>query len=105
MLVDDFGPEMKQQVLIQNWVSNNGYKDFYSDGTLHYCMVSYETRSITKTDGTAAVTTMQIDLNGDVVVGSRDKVTFGTISPKILRVQPDYDIENPSEVYGITIYT
>lgn len=104
-LTDDFADEMQQTVMIQSFVRNDGYKDIYAEGANYDCIISKAVKNITKTDGTAAVSNMQIYLDGTVAVTARDKITVGGVSPKILKVAPDYDIEKPEEVYGVTIYT
>ena len=104
-LVDDFREEMQQSVMIQPFVRNDGYKDTYGEGASYACTVSRKISQITKADGTIGVTTMQIYLDGEVVVTAKDRITFAGVSPKILKVAPDYDIENPDEVYSTTIFT
>lgn len=102
---DDFGDEMVQSCLIQPFIRNDGYRDVYDDGRLYPCVIEHKIYNITKPDGTVTPTTAQIFLDGNAVVGIRDKVTFNGISPKILKVGTDYDIEDPEEIYGIVIFT
>jgi len=101
---DDFGPEMAQLVLIQPWTGNDGYQDTYGEGTNYSCAIQYKNINIMGQDG-LTLSTAQIYLDGAVVVAARDKITFNLLSPAILKVQPDYDIENPDEVYGTVIFT
>ena len=101
-LDDDFPGEMKLSVSIATWKSNDGYGDIYNTPVSYSCAVKYEVKNITKSDGTVAVTTMQIYLDGSVSVASKDKVTFGGVSPKILRVGKTYD---GAAVYATVIYT
>jgi hypothetical protein len=127
-LLEDFGEELLQSVLIQSWLRNDGYKDIFSSGITYDCAISYQTKNIIKSDGTESVTNALIYLNAlapvvsddtmtddlvtwegapvtsDVDVSVKDKVTFNGASPKILKVTPDYDLEN-GEVYSLVIYT
>jgi len=96
---DDFAEEMTDQILIQPWSSASFYGSSYGEGATYDCHIQYEVFQITKTDGTLAITTAQIYLNGDVVVTVQDKITFNGISPKIQRISPDPD------GYGIVIFT
>ena len=98
----DFPDELKQSVSIATWKSNDGYGDAYNAATTYSCAVKYEVKNITKSDGTVATTTMQIYLDGSVSVASKDKVTFGGVSPKILRVGKTYD---GASIYATIIYT
>lgn len=104
-LLDDFRDEMQQSVMIQPFARNDGYKDIFGEGTNYACTVSRKISQITKADGSIGITTMQIYLDGLVVVTSKDRITFAGVSPKILKVQPDYDIETPDEVYSTIVYT
>jgi len=96
---EDFAEEMTDSVLIRPWLRNTGYADVYGEGATYDCHIQYEVLQITKSDGSLTTTTAQVYLAGDVVVTTRDKITFGGVSPKILRVSPDPD------GYGIVIYT
>lgn len=103
--LEDFDDECGQTVLIQSWVSNNGYKDVFSEAVSVQCSVSYKIQNIIKSDGTEAMTTCQIYVDGDVVVNERSRITINGKVPKILKVSVDYDIEYSDEIYGIIIYT
>jgi hypothetical protein len=92
------GEIMQDEVLIQSFINNDGADDIFSEGKLYSCDIQYEVFNINTAEGEKAVTTAQIQLNGDVVVSARDKITFNGQSPKILRVGSDGD-------YGVTIYT
>ncbi|OPY54644.1 MAG: hypothetical protein A4E48_00223 [Methanosaeta sp. PtaU1.Bin060] len=102
---DDFGELMVQTCLVQPFIRNDGYKDIFGEGVIYPCIIETKIFRITKTDGTITTTTAQVYLDADAVVTIRDKVTFGGVSPKILKVATDHDIESPEDVYGIIIYT
>lgn len=88
---DDFEDELTSEVLIQNFIRNDGYKDLFSEGTTYPCHCQYETFLVTKSDGSLTPTTMQIFLAANVVIGLKDKITIGGVSPKIMRISPDPD--------------
>ena len=104
-LLGDFHEEMQQTVLVQTFIRNDGYKDIYSEGTAYPCLVSQKTSEIITADGKKANTSMQITLDGLVGVTEKDKITFGTKSPKILKVHRTYDLETPEDIYKIVVYT
>lgn len=104
-LSDDFGELMVNVCMIQTFIKNDGYKDVFGEGVLYPCIIEHKVKAITKQDGSATVTTSQIHLDPGPVVGPRDKVTFDGISPKIINCGPDYDIEDPEDIYAIIIYT
>lgn len=104
-LADDFPDEMGQSVSIAAWVSNDGYSDTYGTAATHSCSVKHKVKNITKSDGTVAVSTLQIYLDGAVTVDSRAKVVFGGNTIKILAVGTVYDAVLPSEVYATIIYS
>jgi hypothetical protein len=97
--LDDFEDEIKDSVLIQNFVRNDGYKDIYSEGIIYPCAVQYEIYNVTMSDGTLTSTTMQIFLGPNAVVTARDKITINGVAPQILRISPDPDN------YGLVILT
>ncbi len=104
-LLDDYKEEALQKVLIQPFIRNNGYGDIFGEGRLHDCIVSYEVKDVTKADGSKTVSSMQITVDGSVVVTDSDKATYGGYSPKILAVEPVFDSEKADEVYEVIIYT
>lgn len=99
-LADDF--DLPLSVSVAPWRSNDGYHDIYGAAVSHSCAVKYEIREIMKADGTKAITTMQIYLDGAAAIGSRDKITFGGADMKVLRLAKTYD---EGEVYSVIIYT
>lgn len=104
-LIDDFAEDMVHAVTIQSCTGNDGYADTFAEGVSYACMVEREVKNITKSDGTVIVSTMQIHLDGAVVVSGRDKITFAGATPRILAVETDYDIEKPDEIYSVVVYT
>jgi hypothetical protein len=103
--LEDFGEFCKQTIIIEPFVRNDGYKPVYGSGISSPCAIEYKIFNITKSDGQLGPTSAQIYTAGDVVVSLQDKITFNNISPKILRIGIDYDVEDPEEVYGKVIYT
>ena len=104
-LADDFAEDMEQEVLIQIRTGNDGYADTYAEGTITPCIVEREVKNVTKADGTVAVSSLQIHLDGAVVVTAADKITYNGAAIKILAVAPDFDPEAPDEVYSTIIYS
>lgn len=104
-LSDDFAELMIQNILIQPFLRSTGYGDVFGEGILYPCIIEHKIKPITKPDGSLTVTTSQIHLDPGAIVGPRDKVTFEGISPKIISCGPDYDIEDPEDIYAIVIYT
>lgn len=96
---DDFSDELTSEILIQNFIRNDGYRDVFSEGSTYPCHCQYETYNVVKSDGSISPTTMQIFLAADVVIGLKDKITVNGISPKIMRVSPDPD------GYGLVVLT
>jgi len=103
--VDGFKDEMAQSVTISPYASGGLYGPSWGSGVAHACAVQHKIKNIIDKNGTAAVSSMQIYLDGAVTVGSMDKVVYGGITLVVLAIGKDYDIENPSEVYGLVIYT
>lgn len=95
----DFSDEKTSEVLIQNFIQNDGYKDIFSEGVIYSCHIQHEICQISKSDGSLTTTTMQIYLGPDVIVTTRDRITVNGKSPKILRVSHDPDS------YGLVIFT
>jgi hypothetical protein len=104
-LLEDFKDEIALSVTIQPFVSSDGFKDTYGAAQIYLCMVSYKIQNIIKEDGIVGITTMQIFVNANVSVSKRDKITFNGFSPKVLKIQPNYDIEHPTEIYSVIIFT
>jgi hypothetical protein len=101
-LVDDFREFMTETVTIQPFVSNTGYKDTYGTGVDYPCEIQYKIVTITKADGSLAVSTAQIFLDGSVTVSERDKVIFYGQSPKIQRIERNREF---GEAYDVILYT
>jgi hypothetical protein len=101
-LAADFPDEMKLSVSLATWKSNDGYGDTYNTASTLACAVKYKIENITKSDGTVAVTTMQIYLDGSITVAAKDKITFGDVDLKILKVGKVYE---GASVYSTIVYT
>ena len=104
-MTEDFGDEMAQSVSIAPFQSNDGYDDTYGTAVSYSCAVQHKVKNITTADGTVAVSTMQIYLDGSVAVTARDNVIYNGTPIRVLAVGIDYDIESPSEVYSKVIYS
>jgi hypothetical protein len=104
-LIEDFKDEMVQSVTISTFKSNDGYADSYNTAATYACAVEHKVENITKEDGTVAVSTMQIQVDGAVSVSERDKVVYGGVQLKVLAVGTEYDIEFPLEIYAKVIYS
>ena len=102
---DDFADFMVQTCTIQPFVRNNGYADIFGTAVIHSCAIEYKVFNITKADGQPGVTTAQVFLDAGVIVGLKDKITFNGLSPKILKIAFDYDAEDPSDEFGVVVYT
>ena len=102
---DDFADFMVQTCTIQPFVRNNGYADIFGTAVSHSCAIECKVFNITKADGQPGVTTAQVYLDAGVNVGLRDKITFNGLSPKILKIAFDYDAEDPSDEFGVVVYT
>ena len=102
---DDFSDFMMQSCTIQPFVRNNGYADIFGTAVSHSCAIEYKVFNITKADGQPGVTTAQVFLDAGVIVGLKDKITFNGLSPKILKIAFDYDAEDPSDEFGVIVYT
>jgi hypothetical protein len=102
---DDFADFMVQTCTIQPFIRNDGYKDTFGTAVSYSCAIEYKVFNITKADGQPGVTTAQVYLDAGVTVGLRDKITFNGLSPKILRIAFDYDAEDPSDEFGVIVYT
>jgi hypothetical protein len=103
--IEDFKDEMAQSVTIYPFSSNDGYKDSYGTGVAYACAVQHKVKNVIKEDGTAAVSVMQIYLDGAVTVAARDKVVYGGATIAVIAIGTDYDIENPSEIYSKVIFS
>lgn len=104
-LADDFKDEMAQSVSIAAWASNDGYSDTYGSATSYSCHVKSKMKNVAKSDGTVAVSTLQIYLDGAVTVTERAKIVFGINTIKILAIGTIYDAVTPSSVYATVIYS
>ena len=102
---DDFADFMVQTCTIQPFVRNNGYADIFGTAVSHSCAIEYKVFNITKADGQIGPTTAQVYLDAGVTVGLRDKITFNGLSPKILKIAFDYDAEDPSDAFGVIVFT
>ncbi len=102
---DDFADFMMQSCAVAPFVRNDGYKDVFGMAVSHSCAIEYEVFNITKADGQIGPTTAQVYLDAGVTVGLKDKITFNGLSPKILKIAFDYDAENPSDEFGVVVYT
>lgn len=102
---DDFSDFMMQSCTIQPFIRNDGYKDTFGTAVIHSCAIEYKVFNITKADGQPGVTTAQVFLDAGVIVGLKDKITFNGLSPKILKIAFDYDAEDPSDEFGVIVYT
>jgi hypothetical protein len=96
---------MAQSVTISTFKSNDGYADSYNTAATYACAVEHKVENVTKQDGTVVVSSMQIHLDGAVVVTELDRITYGGVAIKILAMAPDFDIEEPDEVYSTIIYS
>ena len=102
---DDFADFMVQSCTIQPFIRNDGYKDTFGTAVSYSCAIEYKVFNITKADGQPGVTTAQVYLDAGVTVGLRDKITFNGLSPKIIKIAFDYDAEDPSDEFGVVVYT
>ena len=102
---DDFADFMMQSCTIQPFIRNDGYKDIFGTAVSHSCAIEYNVFNITKADGQIGPTTAQVYLDAGVTVGLRDKITFNGLSPKILKIAFDYDAEDPSDAFGVIVFT
>jgi len=104
-MIEDFGDEMAQSVSISSLKSNDGYGDTYNTAVTYKCAVQHQIKNITTANGTVAVSTMQIYLDGVVAITPRDKVVYNGTPIRVLAVGIDYDIESPTEIYSTVIYS
>lgn len=104
-LADDFAEEMQQEVTIQSYTGSDGYGDTYAEGVAYPCIVEREVKNVSKSDGTVAVSSLQIHVDGAVVVTERDKITYDGAAIRALAIAPDFDIELSDTVYSTIIYS
>jgi len=101
-LANDFRNVLVLSVSLAAWKSNDGYGDTYNTPSTLACAVKHSVKNIVKSDGTTAVTTMQIYLDGSVSVASKDRLTYGGVNLKILKVGKVYD---GATAYATIVYT
>ena len=102
---DDFADFMMQSCTIEPFVGNDGYGSTYGTAASYSCAIEYKVFNIVKADGQPGVTTAQVYFDAGVTVSLKDKITFNGLSPKILKIAFDYDAEDPSDEFGVIVFT
>jgi hypothetical protein len=102
-LADDFEDEMAQSVSIQAVVSTGLYGPVYSAAVAYACHIKEQTKNIIDKNGTAAVSSLQIYLDGHPAIADSAKITYGGASPPIMKIEKKWD-EN-GVAYATVIYT
>lgn len=102
-LIDDFRQEMAQSVSIQAVAGHDGYSPSYGTAVVYACYVKQAVKNIRKEDGTEAVSTLQIYLDGHPAILSTAKITYGSVTPLVLKIEKRFDEEGGA--YSTIIYT
>lgn len=102
-LADDFKDEMAQSVSIQAVVSNGLYGPVYGAAVAYACHVKESVKNIIDKNGTDAVSSLQIYLDGHPAVTDSAKITYGGKNPPILKIEKKWD-ENGG-AYATVIFT
>lgn len=102
-LADDFPDEMAQSVSIQAVVSTGLYGPVYGSATSYACHCKEQVKNIIDKNGTAAVSSLQIYLDGHPSVLDSAKITYGGKNPPILKIEKKWDEKGGA--YATVIYT
>jgi len=102
-LAADFRDEMAQSVSIQAVAGHDGYSPSYGTAVVYACYVKQAVKNIRKTDGTEVVSTLQIYLDGHPSILSTAKITHGSATPLILKIEKRFDERGGA--YSTIIYT
>jgi hypothetical protein len=102
-LDDDFVQEMAQSVSIQALSAGGLYGPTYAAAVVYSCYAKQAVKNIRKDDGTDAVSSLQLYMDGHPAILSTAKITYGSATPPILKIQKLYD-ENGG-AYATVIYT
>jgi hypothetical protein len=99
---EDFGDWMLQSLYLFPFLSSDGYDTTFDSPLSISCYISGANKNIIKSDGTLAVSTAQIYLDGTPVVDMKDKISIDGNEPRILKVDTLHD-ETGSD-YATVIY-
>lgn len=102
-LVNDFKDEMAQSVSIQAVSSTGLYGPVYGSATSYACHVKERVKNIIDKNGTAAVSSLQIYLDGHPAIADSAKITYGGKNPPILKLEKKWDEKGGA--YATVIYT
>lgn len=102
-LADDFPGEMAQSVSIQAVASTGLYGPTYGTATTYACYVKEAVKNIIDKNGTAAVSSLQIYIDGHPSVLDSAKITYGGKNPPILKLEKKWDEKGGA--YALVIYT
>ena len=102
-LLDDFRSEMAQTVSIQAVTSTGLYGPVWGTAATYACYVKSRVKNIKDKDGVDAVSSLQIYLDGHPVILDSAKITYGTVSPPILKIEKRFD--ERGGMYCTIIYT
>jgi hypothetical protein len=101
---DDFGDKMNSRVLIEGYQGNDGYVESFSEGVSMPCFIKEDMVRLPQKDETVIFSMLQIFLDGSVEVESQDRITFGEVQRKILRITRVRDPDT-GDPYKIIIFT
>lgn len=90
-LADDFLDEMAQSVSIQAVASTGLYGPTYGTAVTYACHVKEQVKNIIDKNGTAAVSSLQIYLDGHPAVLDTAKITYGGKNPPIMKIEKKWD--------------
>jgi hypothetical protein len=102
-LAADFPQETAQSVSIQAVSSTGLYGPTYSAAVTYACHVKEQVKNIIDKNGTAAVSSLQIYLDGWPSVGYDSKITYGGANPPIKLIAKEPDEEGGA--YATIVYT
>jgi hypothetical protein len=102
-LAQDFKDEMAQSVSIQAVAGHDGYSPSYGTAVVYACYVKQAVKNIRKDDGTEVVSTLQIYLDGHPAILSTAKITYGSSTPLILKIEKPFDEKGGA--YSTIIFT
>ena len=102
-LANDFPDEMAQSVSVQAVVSTGLYGPVYGSAVTYACHVKEQVKNIIDKNGTAAVSSLQIYLDGHPPVLDSAKITYGGKNPPILKIERKWDEKGGA--YALIIYT
>ena len=102
-LARDFPDELTKSVSIKNVESDALWGPGLGEAVVYACFVKQKIINIKTKDGTDAVSSLQIYLDGQPEIDDQSKITYKDASPPILKIQPIDD--ERGRPYGTIIFS